>query len=113
MPHIVIPRLSWSSYLISSRSSQGTDCGHLANVESTIGHTILRAATPPAPRKINASFDFITLPSGYCNASKFRSYQYRGIPERNIVGAGHSGRIAEAPSSLHLSFAFQRIGDGE
>ncbi|RYP90028.1 hypothetical protein DL770_003873 [Monosporascus sp. CRB-9-2] len=93
-------------------STQAVGCGHRDNTWSTVGHTIFPLSDTPAPKKITARFNFISF-LAVSQRLEVPLLHVTWDPWRQLVGAGHSGRIAEAPLSLELSFAFKRIGNDD
>ncbi|KAI1742956.1 kinase-like domain-containing protein [Xylaria scruposa] len=76
-------------------------------------YTIFPLSHSPRPRKIAmARFNFITF-LAVLQRLQIPILPITWDPERNLIGGGRTGRIAEASLSLESSYAFKRIGDNE
>ncbi|RYO93033.1 hypothetical protein DL764_008053 [Monosporascus ibericus] len=93
-------------------STQAVGYGHIDNTRSSFGHTIFPFSDAPAPKKISARFNFISF-LAVSQRLEVPLLHVTWDPSRQLVGAGHSGQIAEAPLSLESSFAFKRIGSDD
>ncbi|KAI3322017.1 kinase-like domain-containing protein [Xylariaceae sp. AK1471] len=99
--------------LTSPRSSKSTSSDPSIGNLSSIRHTIFPLSDNPLPRKIStARINFITY-LAVLQRLQVPILPITWDPERKLIGAGHTGRIAEASMSLNAGFAFKRIGDDE